>query len=337
MTANVSLEDRATGCLLGGLLGDAMGSLSEGLSAEQVEERFGWLDNLPEGSAGTDDTFLRDMLSAVLVGTNGYARSADWAAEWAKQASLVLSTPLRQKFFISILQTTQKLRLGVEAPIASVGNLPSSTAAMAIAPVGVVNSGHPKAAASQAYELATLVHPAEVAFCREAAATVAGAVAGAIAGMDVRAAIDAGLSALGLRSGESELACLVQAAVGLADESQKFADFRSAYMGRFQKALQCDARETVPAALAISVLALGDPATAISYAANFGRDTDTIGSMAGSLCGAIRGVGGLPERWLGQLGDGIEQGQRDLAADLLGVYERKADREVNAWRAARTA
>ncbi|MGZ5432547.1 MAG: ADP-ribosylglycohydrolase family protein, partial [Thermoanaerobaculia bacterium] len=42
-----------------------------------------------------------------------------------------------------------------------------------------------------------------------------------------------------------------------------------------------DARETVPVALSLFYLANGDPRQTILYGANFGRDADTIASMAG--------------------------------------------------------
>jgi hypothetical protein len=35
------LEDRIYGCLLGGLIGDAMGAPAEGKTYQQIEERFG--------------------------------------------------------------------------------------------------------------------------------------------------------------------------------------------------------------------------------------------------------------------------------------------------------
>jgi ADP-ribosylglycohydrolase len=53
----------------------------------------------------------------------------------------------------------------------------------------------------------------------------------------------------------------------------------------------CDSRETIPATLALCLLADGDPTLVVIYDANFGRDTDTIATMAGAICGALKGPG----------------------------------------------
>jgi hypothetical protein len=55
--------------------------------------------------------------------------------------------------------------------------------------------------------------------------------------------------------------------------------------------------EMVPCALALSLVARGDPELAIIGAANLGRDSDTIASMAGALTGAVHGASALPLAW----------------------------------------
>ena len=326
------LVDRATGCFLGALLGDALGTRTEGLEPAIIKERFGWVDRFEQGSGGTDDTFVKDMLAQVLIATDGEARSRDWAAAWRQRADAILSPGFRNKFFISILQTTYKLRLGVDATVASAGNLPSSTAAMAIAPVGVVNAGHPRAAAAQAWELASLLHPPEVAFCRDAAAIVAAVVSEAAAGSaSPDAAIDLGLCSLWSTHDGATLVALASSAVALAESSDSYDAFRTAYHGSFRQDILCDSRETVPAALALVVLARGDLATALSYAANFGRDTDTIGAIVGAICGALQGCSALPKEWLSLLPPESVREQRRLANELVEAHWRKASREVAAW------
>jgi ADP-ribosylglycohydrolase len=53
--------------------------------------------------------------------------------------------------------------------------------------------------------------------------------------------------------------------------------------------------DTVPTAIALFVLAGGDPHRSAILAANLGGDTDTIGAITGSICGAFSGMGGIPE------------------------------------------
>jgi|GEM_PF-4156746 len=63
----------------------------------------------------------------------------------------------------------------------------------------------------------------------------------------------------------------------------------------------CDSRETIPAALAIFCLAEGDPEMAAIYSANFGRDSDTIGTIAAAIAGALQGASAIREDWVKQI------------------------------------
>jgi ADP-ribosylglycohydrolase len=65
-------------------------------------------------------------------------------------------------------------------------------------------------------------------------------------------------------------------------------------------------------------LARGDIRLAVEYGANFGRDTDTIATMAGALCGAAA-AGALPEAWLRQLGAAALQSARADAERLAAT------------------
>lgn len=326
------LVDRAAGCLLAALLGDAMGTRSEGLAYAEIERRYGWIDDVEEGAYGTDDSFLIGMLARVLTATDGEASARDWGREWSRQADAILAEERRDKFFVSILQTTYKLKIGFDPLVAASGNLPSSTAAMSIAPVGIVNAGNPRAAADQAGDLASLMHPAEMAFCREAAALIAAVVAESLVteSDDVRAVIDVALDAVQGSLGTSELAASVRGALELTEKCSNYAQLRERYHV-FKRDIECDSRETVPAALAVTTLAEGDPVMAITYAANFGRDTDTVGAMAGAICGALHGDAQLSRTLLARLAGGIVDEERRLATALVAVHRAKSEREIAAW------
>ena len=87
-----------------------------------------------------------------------------------------------------------------------------------------------------------------------------------------------------------------------------------------------DSRETVPVALALFFLAAGDPRDAILFGANFGRDADTIASMAGALAGAFRGASALPAAWVEKVRAQSPRAHEEVAADLVNVIiERTKD------------
>jgi ADP-ribosylglycohydrolase len=138
------LVGRAYACLLAGLIGDAMGTPTENLEPDEIERRFGWTRELI--GPGTDDSLMKDLLSMALVATDGYATADDWAAQIAAQQPLIRER--RDKFFPSVLHLVGKLRYGYPPRELSEGNMPSSSSAMAIAPVGIVNAGHPRAASA---------------------------------------------------------------------------------------------------------------------------------------------------------------------------------------------
>jgi hypothetical protein len=97
--------------------------------------------------------------------------------------------------------------------------------------------------------------------------------------------------------------------------------------------------------MALFYRAGGDFCTCVTYAANFGRDADTIGTMIGALCGAYQGAGAIPAPWMAQLEEGYGKrisvskeyalksvelaDQRELAGALIRVIEKRAqDREA---------
>ena len=88
-----------------------------------------------------------------------------------------------------------------------------------------------------------------------------------------------------------------------------------------------DSRETVPVALSLFYLADGDPERTIVYGANFGRDADTIASMAGALAGALRGVDAIPTNWVDRVRAESPRAHEDVARELLEVVRlRQSDR-----------
>lgn len=322
------LQGRAYACLLAGLVGDAMGTPTENLEPAQIEERFGWVTEV--SGAGTDDSLMKDLLSEALVQTAGYATADDWAAQITAQQALIRER--RDKFFPSILHLVAKLRYGYSPRELTDGNMPSSSSAMAIAPVGIVNAGHPRAASAQAQELASMIHTGAVGFCQDGAAAVAAAIAVAMQpGATVQDTVNAATDYLKPTSG-SLMRGLIQDAVSLARETGDYRAFRAAYHARFRQTIACDSRETIPATIAICLLADGDTVKAVEQGANFGRDSDTIATMTGAICGALNGADGIPSAWTAQVPEAVVQEQQRMAELLVKIGREKARQEIAAWK-----
>jgi len=59
--------------------------------------------------------------------------------------------------------------------------------------------------------------------------------------------------------------------------------------------------ESIPTAFGLVILAGGDPMRVVRYAANIGGDTDTIGAIAGGICGALQGIGAVDRTMLAEV------------------------------------
>jgi ADP-ribosylglycohydrolase len=294
------------------------------MDPEEIQERFGWVDWFT--GDGTDDSLMATLLADALLASDGHAGADEWAAQWVAQRDRMLAK--KDKFFPSVLHTAEKLAYGYAPRRVAAGNMASSSSAMCIWPVGLVDAGDPRAAAAQAYALAALIHVGEVDFCQDGAAAVAAAVAAGVRpDSDVGEACAEALAALHPASG-TQMRDLISTAVDEANDVAGYEEFRERYHAGFRQEIACDSRETVPAAFALTALARGDLRRGVEFAANFGRDTDTIATMTGALCGAIGGPDAIPEEWITGLGASAMADAEALAGRLAGLARAKvADRE----------
>jgi ADP-ribosylglycohydrolase len=320
-------ETHVLACLAFGVIGDAMGTPTENLEPAEIEQRFGWVDWF-EGD-GTDDTIMRDLIASALIRTGGYADADHWAEQWRDSHDAIFGSKVG-RFFPSVLHAAAKLRHGYAPRTIAEGTMPSSSAAMAIAPVGIVNAGNPRAAAVQAMEIASLLHVTDAAFCQDGAAAIAAAVAEALMpDATIDSVLRASTAYLKPWSGE-EMLQLIAAALELAGETGDYRTFRARYHNKFRQRIACDSRETVPAALAIVRLAKGDPRLAAGLGANFGRDADTVACMAAGICGALSGISTGNAELIERLPVKSRRMQSDLASRLAVVTRAKMESEMKA-------
>ncbi len=89
--------------------------------------------------------------------------------------------------------------------------------------------------------------------------------------------------------------------------------------------------EELPVALGLLVVARGGYRDAVLGGVNYGRDSDSIASMAGALAGALGGVESIPAEWRRAVGDAsridIEAPGRVMAGVAREIFE--ADELMN--------
>jgi ADP-ribosylglycohydrolase len=316
------LFDKVLGCLLGGEIGDAMGAPAENKTYQQIIAEYGEITDF--SGYGTDDSVLKHILCDAIVRTEGYPTADAWAAEWLNQEHRFISIE-SQFFFTPVMNGFWKLRAeGVTPREAGKGNMASSSSAMCISPMGIINAANPRQAALETYDVASLIHHN---FCRDAACSMAAAVAEAFhpdasVGSIVKAAVDY----LPPNSAHIMREYIV-ATLGLAREVGDYQAFRERYYSeRLLPGIALpDSRETVPVALSLFYLAEGDPQKSVTFGANFGRDADTIAAMAGALAGAFRGAAALRGSWVDKVRAESPRDHREVAAKLVNVIAERVE------------
>jgi ADP-ribosylglycohydrolase len=310
------LYDKILGCLLGGEIGDAMGAPAEGKTYQEIQQQFGTITEF--SGFGTDDSALKHILCDAIDASGGYPTADDWVEQWLVQEDLFLKKRL---FWIPVMNGFWKIRAeGVSPREAGRGNMASSSSAMCISPMGIINAGNPRQAALETYDVASPIHHN---YCRDAACSMAAAVAAALEpDPTVKRVLKAARAYLPTSSAQV-MREYISETLALARKTNTYEGFREAYYEDYiiPGTAMPDSRETVPVALALFLLAEGDPQKTIIYGANFGRDADTIASMAGALAGAYTGAAGFPEAWLAKVQTESPRDHSAVAQQLIAAIE----------------
>ncbi|MGY1523135.1 ADP-ribosylglycohydrolase family protein [Streptomyces sp. MN3] len=365
-----NLDERITGALVGAAVGDALGGPVEGYSPEQITERHGgrvhgvvgpWHDDdwrtarpiapYHKGDGHvTDDTLMTHALVRV------YARVRDHLDAYAVADHLVpdLMTNPRwipeleaetlplHRIFLAEKWLVARLHYGhVDPREAGVGNIVNCGAAMYMAPVGLVNAAHPAAAYAEALDVAG-AH--QSSYGREAAGVFAAAVAAACAPDATPDSVVAACLSLakdGTREAiekvceEAALHTDVESALrplreAVAPYDTVGPDYRSPSLGA-RRPSRLHAIEELPVALGMVVAARGDFRHAVLGAVNYGRDCDSIATMAGAVTGALGSP--VPEEWAKTVAEASRLDLWEPAATLTSVARDVFARDVERRRA----
>ncbi|OUD02003.1 ADP-ribosylglycohydrolase family protein [Streptomyces swartbergensis] len=361
-----TLDERITGALVGAAVGDALGGPVEGYSPEQILERHGgrvhgivgpwhgddWRTARPlapyhkgDGHV-TDDTLMTHALIRV------YARVRDHLDAYAIADHLVpdLMTEPRwipeletealplHRIFLAEKWLVTRIHYGHADPReAGTGNIVNCGAAMYMSPVGLVNAANPQAAYAEALDIAG-AH--QSSYGREAAGVLAAAVAAACtpgATPDSVVSTCLSLAKDGTRTAiervceeasrhpdfESALGPLREA---VAPYDTVGPDYRAPSLGA-RRPSRLHAIEELPVALGMLLVAQGDYRHAVLGAVNYGRDCDSIATMAGALAGALGSP--IPQDWAKTVAEASRLDLWEPAATLTAVTREIFTRDVS--------
>ena len=362
------LRDGARGCIVGGAVADALGGPAEGLTPEQIRQRFGgWITGLGEvvesttgtripplrKGAGrvTDDTLLVMALGRVYARVRRHLTAHDIAehlvAEFADRPvhipDMEVETHLVRRLFYAEQYMVHRLRYAHADPReAGVGNIVNCGAAIYMAPVGIVNAGDPEGAYREAIDIAG-AH--QWSYGREAAGVMAAAVAEAFRPEATVESIVNVCLALA-RDGTRDA---VQAAVSAARECAGWEDaiprLREAVrpfdtVGEEYRRPALDARrpsrtksiEELPVALGMLVATGGAWRESVLGGVNYGRDADSIAGLAGAIAGALRGLAAIPAEWEAEVTAASRLDLRQAADELADVAAEMFAQDQDRWK-----
>lgn len=268
----------------------------------------------------TDDTLMTLCLIDVYAEARrhldawdmagGMVRQIAWMPRWVPE--LQRETMLIERLFYPEKWIFQRHQLTACDPrLGGVGNMVNCGAAMYMAPVGVVNACDPRAAYDEAIAFGA---GHQESYGLEAAGVFAAAVAAAfVPGTTIEAVVDTvlGLAKDGTRAAIADIA---EAALDARRKGHDHATITASFhrvmarfspmgddvthteakAGRLTDAYQPSrlrSIEELPLALGFALANGGDFRRSIEDGVNSGRDTDSIGVMAGAILGALHGEG----------------------------------------------
>ncbi|MER5976567.1 ADP-ribosylglycohydrolase family protein [Streptomyces sp. NPDC001857] len=369
-----ALEERVAGALVGAAVGDALGGPVEGYSPDQILQRHGgrvhgvvgpwhgddWRTARPlapyhkgDGHV-TDDTLMthalvrvyatvRDHLDAYALADHlvpDLMTNPRWIPELEAEALPLHRIFLAEKWLVA------RLHYGhVDPREAGVGNIVNCGAAMYTAPVGLVNAANPAAAYAEAIDL-TGAH--QSSYGREAAGVLAAAVAAASAPGATPDSVVTACLALAKDGTRTAIEKVCETAARYTDFESALAPLRAAVapydtVGPDYRSPAPDARrpsrvraiEELPVALGMLVVAGGDYRHAVLGAVNYGRDCDSIATMAGAMAGALGSP--VPDEWSKRVAEASRLDLWEPARTLTEVAREVFARDVRARRAHESA
>lgn len=282
-------QEKARGCLIGLAIGDAMGDIGRD---DAYRKRYGIITDLYAGTQSTDDTEFAALTALTLIDCNGLLTPEAVFQSWKKRILDVGG--VRDRGGRPLHGAVANLERGLRAPQSGRDNVLNNDdgAAMRIAPVGIVFAGDPAAAAAAAEIEAQISHADDGIWAAQA---VAAAVAAAMVGASPDEIISAGIAQI---PKDSWLGRAMGKAMDICEAEGSIRGAWHRLHADLWTPEHAASEEAIPQCFAILRLTGIDYKEAMFWAANFGRDADTIGAVVGAIAGARSGVGVIPEPWI---------------------------------------
>lgn len=293
--------DKVYGCLCGLVIGDCMGMPTEFMTPEDIRNCYGYVESLVEPGKNhihndmsrgmiTDDSevtieIIKEIVRNKKIDMIGTVNALK---NWAIEKDIFNKSYLGPNSAKAI----KKLLEGADP--AETGKYSTTIgAAMRATPAGLFNAGNIEKAINDAEILSIPTHGTSIAI--SGAACIAAAIAAALSD-DI--SIDSIIKAAsygacegekrGINIPDASVSKRLELALKITENEvslKKSAEILYQYIG-----CNMETNELVPVIITLFYKSNGNMMDAIKTAVNMGGDTDTIGALAGALCGAFTGT-----------------------------------------------
>lgn len=362
MADQTLLHTKTVGMFQAAAIGDAIGGSTEGFTPDQIRGRFGgwvtgvvgpyytdWKTAKPHSALHkgdghiTDDTIMTHVLAEVYTTVRRHLTAFDMADHLAPSILTQVrwipelersAAPIQRLFLAEQYLALRLVRGNVDPRDAGVGNIVNCGAAMYISPVGIVNAADPERAYNEAVDIAG-AHQAS--YGREAAGLMAAAVAAAVTPGATVDDIETAVLCLAKDGAKPAIESVLEAASkftdweeaiqtgALRDAIRPYDTVGDAYRDPGLQARRPSREHTIeefPLALAMLHISGGDTLQSILGGVNYGRDSDSIASMAGALAGVMNGEEGVPQDLAAEISTAS---QWDLVTPALALADTTID------------
>ncbi len=283
------LISKAQGCMAALAVGDAMGDIGR---SDEYRRRYGIVTNMYPGAASTDDTEFAALTARTLLDTRGVITFASVEAAWRRY--IIDAGGMASRGGRPLYGAVQNLERGLGPPQSGVDNVLNNDdgAAMRTAAIGVAFAGDPRRAGEVAAVEAQISHHKSGVWAAQA---VASAVAVAMVNGKPEEIAEWMFSCI---PDDTWLARSMAKGRTMCAQAQGVGDVWEQLHTEFFTPEHAVVEEALPQIYGISYLTKTDYGDGMFWAANFGRDADTIAAVVGAIAGARHGLGQIPVHWV---------------------------------------
>lgn len=282
--------DKAYGALSGLAIGDSLGD-----AARKPENRanYGITTDFNKGASwSTDDTEFALLTAKTLIGCGGNLTSDIVVKAWLEDVAVQDEF---KRGGASEIEAANNLRKGIRPPLSGKYNAfhMSDGSAMRIGPVGIICAGDPERAAAMAEIDASVSHYRDGIWGAQA---VAVAVSMAMVDATMEEIFDAIMKVI---PEESWFYHAMNRAFEIVDSANgSILDAWMPLHDELYTSSWATTAEALPSAFACLRMRNETFREGVVLAANFARDADTIGAVAGAILGAKYGASSIPAHWV---------------------------------------